>query len=113
MKSFSVLKPAFWISLFCLSLIFSALVNAQDKDWRPVTQEEISSKTPVVEPDADAEATFWEVRIDDSSSEDLSLKHYVRVKIFTERGREKYSKFDIPFTKGMKIKELAARVVKP
>jgi hypothetical protein len=35
------------------------------------------------------------------------------VKIFTERGREKYSKFDIPFTKGMKIKELAARVIKP
>ena len=69
-------------------------------------------KTARVEADADAEAIFWEVRIDDSSSEKLTQNHYVRVKIFTERGREKYSKFDIPFVKGLKIKDLAARVVK-
>ncbi len=91
----------------------ASAVFAQDKDWRPVSPAELAAKTPVVEADADAEATFWEVRIDDSSDEDLSLRHYVRVKIFTERGREKYSKFDIPFTKRMKIKELSARVVKP
>jgi hypothetical protein len=28
---------------------------------------ELAAKTPVVEADADAEAIFWEVRIDDSS----------------------------------------------
>lgn len=94
-----------------LTLLFAVLASAQDKDWRPVAPDEISGKTPVVEPDADAEALVWEIRIDDSS-EDLSMKHYVRVKIFTERGREKYSKFDVPFVKGMKIKDLAARVVK-
>jgi len=33
-------------------------------------------------------------------------------KIFTERGREKFSKFDIPYTKDMKIKDLTARVTK-
>ena len=32
----------------------------------------------------------------------------VRVKIFTNRGREKRSKFDIPFTKKTKIKDVAA-----
>ena len=104
-------------TLFCalLSICFFALafpVAAQDKEWRPVSPAELSAKAPLVEADADAEATFWEIRIDDSSSEDVSLRHYVRVKIFTERGREKYSKFDIPFSKGMKIKELAARVIK-
>ena len=91
----------------------AAFTFAQDKDWRPISPEDLQSKTPVVEPDADAEAIFWETRIDDSDSSDLSLRHYVRVKIFTERGREKYSKFDIPFTKGLKIKELFARVVRP
>src|SRR4051812_18374426 len=100
------------LSLFCV-LIFSQLpANAQDKEWRPVSSQDLSAKTPVVEPDADAEAIFWEIRIDDSSSEDVSLRHYVRVKIYSERGREKYSKFDIPFSKGMKIKDLAARVIK-
>ncbi len=113
MKYYRVRRQFRVLSFLCLSLVFSSLVSAQDKDWRPVSAQELGTKTPVVEPDADAEAIFWEVRIDDSSDEDLSLKHYVRVKIFTERGREKYSKFDIPFTKGMKIKDLAARVTKP
>ena len=82
------------------------------EDWRAVTPEELAMKTAKVESDADAEAIFWEVRIDDSSDENLSMQHYVRVKIFTERGREKYSKFDIPFTKKTKIKDIAARVIK-
>jgi hypothetical protein len=78
-----------------------------------VTPQELGQKAPVVEPDADAEAIFWEVRVDDSSPTDLIMKHYVRVKIFNERGREKYSKIDVPFTKRMKIKDLTARVIKP
>lgn len=98
-----------------LVLFFFALQPvgfAQDKDWRPISPEDLAAKAPIVEPDADAEAIFWETRIDDSGTYDLAIKHYVRVKIFTERGREKYSKFDIPFSKGEKIKDLAARVVK-
>jgi len=102
----------FWLSCICFSFVSATSTSAQDKDWRPVTPEEIASKAPVVEPDADAEAILWEVKIDDSSESGFSLKHYVRVKIYTERGREKYSKFDIPFEKGLKIKDLAARVIK-
>jgi hypothetical protein len=83
-----------------------------DIEWRPVTPEELAMKTPKVEPDADAEAIFWEVRIDDSS-DDLAMQHYVRVKIFTDRGREKYNKLDIPFSRKVKIKDIAARVIKP
>jgi hypothetical protein len=94
-----------------LVILLSSTVFAGD-DWRAVTPEELAMKTAKVEADADAEAIFWEVRIDDSSSENLSMQHYVRVKIFTDRGREKYSKFDIPFSKGMKIKDIAARVIK-
>ncbi|MDM7921100.1 MAG: DUF3857 and transglutaminase domain-containing protein [Pyrinomonadaceae bacterium] len=40
------------------------------------------------------------------------MKHYIRVKIFTERGREKYSKLDIPYTRYIRIKDIAARVIK-
>jgi hypothetical protein len=110
MFSFTSVKQFCTVSLLLALSAVAAL--SQDKEWRPLTPEDIASKVPVVEPDADAEALFWEVRIDDSSDEDLSLKHYVRVKIFTEKGREKYSKFDIPFRKGIRIKDLQARVIK-
>ncbi len=114
MKPISSLAGALSVcaAFFVCSFVSIPAIRAQDKDWRPVTPEELQMKTASVETDADAEAIFWDVRIDDSSSSDLSKQYYIRVKVFTERGREKYSKFDIPFTKGTKIKDLAARVIK-
>lgn len=103
----------FPLAAACFGLLATASIKAGGDEWRPVSSEELGMKTPKVEPGADAEAIFWEVRIDDSSAEDLAMQHYVRVKIFTEHGLEKYSKFDIPFTRGMKIKDIAARVTKP
>lgn len=103
--------PLVLLNLFVLcSMIFPVL--AGDDDWRPINPSDLSSKEPVVEKDADAEGIFGEVKIDDST-QNLIFKHYIRVKIFTERGRDKFSKVDIPYTKGLKIKEIAARVVKP
>ncbi|HEX6124220.1 MAG TPA: DUF3857 and transglutaminase domain-containing protein [Pyrinomonadaceae bacterium] len=108
----SVRKLLCMLSFSCFCALSALTILAQDKDWRPISPDELAAKAPVVEPDADAEAIFWEVRIDDSSSDGFSMQHYVRVKVFTERGREKYSKFDIPFTKGIKIRDLAARVIR-
>lgn len=99
-------------AFFILFILIVPIARAQDKDWRPVTPAELQMKTGQVEPDADAEAIFWDTWVDDRSGSNLTQQHYVRVKILTERGREKYSKFDIPFVKGVKIKDLAARVIK-
>ncbi|HYP49761.1 MAG TPA: DUF3857 domain-containing protein, partial [Pyrinomonadaceae bacterium] len=94
--------------------LFAATVLAGDEPiWRPINPAELGAKEPTVEKDADAEAIFWEVRLDDKKATSLAYEHYVRVKIFTERGRERFSKFDIPFLKGKKVKDVAARVVKP
>jgi hypothetical protein len=103
------------MAFFAVLAVFTGVVIAGDNDpiWRPITPEELQMKLPRVEPDADAEAIFWEVRVDDKKLGKLSYSHYVRVKIFTERGRERFSKMDIPFTKGRKIENVAARVVKP
>ena len=108
---FSIFRQIALISLFCIVLASSQVVLAGD-EWRPITPAELQMKTGQVESDADAEAMFWEVRIDDST-ENLVMKHYIRVKIFNERGREKYSKVDIPYLKGVKIKNIIARVIKP
>lgn len=107
--SFKKYFTPFFLSVL---LVFSQTAFAGD-DWREVTPAEMQMKTPKVEADADAEAIFWEVRVDDSSPTDLIMKHYIRVKIFTERGREKYSKIDIPFDKGTKVRDIMARVIKP
>ena len=105
-------KHSVLLFLSFLLLINLQVVFAGDDTWREVTTAELQMKTPKVEPGADAEAIFWEVRVDDSGTDNLIMKHYIRVKIFTERGREKYSKIDIPFVKGMKIKDILARVIK-
>lgn len=104
------LSIAYSIALFCAFLATPAA--GQYKEWKPVSPEDLAAKAPVVEKDADAEALFWEQRIDDSASDELDMWHYVRVKVYTERGREKYSKFDIPYSRDTKVKNLAARVIK-
>jgi hypothetical protein len=108
-----VQRSALLLLLMYLVCLSAESAEAQTAEWRPVSPAELEMKTPQVEPDADAEAIFWEVRLDDKKSNKLSYNHYVRVKIFTERGREKFSKFDIPFYKGRKVEDVAARVIKP
>jgi len=97
----------------CLVLFGAAFAGDEPIVWKPVTPEQLAMDKPIVEPDADAEAIFWEVRLDDKSRKKLYYEHYVRVKIFTERGRERFSKFDIPYTKGLEVENVAARVIKP
>lgn len=103
----AIVVPALFITLF-----FAAAARAQDK-WEPVSPSDLAQKNSTVEPDADAEVLFWEVRVDDSDTQQMVMRHYVRAKVFTEKGREKYSKIDIPFLRGIKIRDIKARVIKP
>ncbi|HYG81710.1 MAG TPA: DUF3857 domain-containing protein [Pyrinomonadaceae bacterium] len=104
--------------MFALILLTAvAALPARAADWKPVDPAELALKTPVVEKDADAEALFWEVRVDDNPDGDLIFNHYVRIKIFTERGRETQSKIDILFGKifrsNIRIENIAGRTIKP
>jgi hypothetical protein len=96
-----------------LCLIASNASPTRAQDWRPVDPADLALKAPVVEKDADAEAIFWEVRVDDSQPDELSLKNYIRIKVFNERGRESQSKVDLPYFGSARIKDIAARVIKP
>jgi len=105
-------RSFFSLAIFvCLVLGASGLALAGD-EWRPVTPAEVSLKASTVEKDADAEAIFWEVWLDDSQPNEFSLKNYIRIKIFTERGKESMSKVDLPFLGSEKIQDIAARVIK-
>ncbi|HKR02498.1 MAG TPA: DUF3857 and transglutaminase domain-containing protein [Pyrinomonadaceae bacterium] len=104
-------SPLFSPLLF-ICLVAFAVSSASAQDWKPVTPEDLALKAPIVEKDADAEAIFWEVRVDDSQVDELSLKHYIRIKVFNERGRESQSKVDLPYLGFNKIKDVSARVIK-
>jgi hypothetical protein len=109
----------------CLALVLALLALAApalagDKDWKPVDPAHLAMKEPAVEKDADAEVVFWEVRVsyeDNGGMPSTVLNHYVRIKIFNERGRDAQSKVDIPEIKfrgrGIKIKDIAGRTIKP
>lgn len=105
----------FLAALSCRLVCTASAAGLSGDDWRPVDPAELASKTPIVEKDADAEVIFWDVSIDDSTR-DLVLNHYVRMKIFNERGKDTHSKVQIPFGEyfgeEIRIKDIAARTIK-
>jgi hypothetical protein len=82
------------------------------EDWKPIDPDQLAQKAPIVEKDADAEVIFWEVRVNDAG-EDLVFNHYLRIKVFTDRGKESQSKIDITYRGNRRIADIAGRTVKP
>lgn len=103
-----------------LKVLFAAIIftgpaatrAVAGEDWKPIDPAHLAMKTPAVESDADAEAIFWDVRVDDQD-QDLVFTNYIRIKIFTERGKESQSQIDIPFRNDIKISDIAGRTIKP
>src|SRR5436305_14610874 len=85
----------FPLVLFCLIVL--AASSAMAEDWKRVDPADLALKAPVVEKDADAEAIFWEVRVDDSQQEELSLKNYIRIIVSKERVSGSLWKGHVPF----------------
>lgn len=109
------------ITIFIFFLAFPAIFFAQKRDWKPVSPYELQMTTPKVEADADAEIILWDVYVsDEDTGGDLQtvLQHYLKIKIFNDRGRESFSKIDIQFGQiegvgfDVRIKDIAARTTK-
>ena len=76
--------------------------------WPPISSEELALKQSKSDPNADAEALCREVWIDRHS-----ITNYVRLKIFNERGREKYSNVKIEYWGSFRISDITARTIEP
>src|SRR5262245_51195422 len=88
--------------------------SAYAVEWKAVDPAELAQKTPKVEASADAEVIFWDVRIEDrlmSGDLSLSMTHYVRVRIFTEKGKE-HATVEIPRYGKRSILDVAGRTIK-
>jgi hypothetical protein len=99
-----------------LCVVIISTTPAAADNWRPVDPSELAQKTAKVEPGADAEAIFWDVKIEDSlQGQDLrlTLSHYIRIKIFTNLGKEKYATVEIEESKGRRIADVAGRTIRP
>src|SRR5262245_6636694 len=87
------------------------------KDWPPLPPEQKALVRPTVDPDADAEALLWEVRVDDQLDPSglLSIRdHFLRVKVFTENGAQAWTQHEVDYPRrGVTISDLAARTIKP
>jgi transglutaminase-like putative cysteine protease len=105
-SAFTATTLLFIFLIFCFA---PALAQA----WKPLDPAHLALKAPVVEKDADAEALLWEVYINTASDSGTDFIHFVRVKIFTERGKETQSKIDIPYLSGVSVKDVAGRTIKP
>src|SRR5207245_11441318 len=85
--------------------------TAYGQDWQPVTASELASER-AVDKSADAEALFWDIHIEQSESKTV-LSHYIRIKIFTDRGVESQGRVDLPYGGRDSIKDIAARPIQP
>jgi hypothetical protein len=91
--------------------------TAQWSTWQPIDSRVLAAKTPALDPQADAEVLFWRVWVEDEIvtgyDAQTVLKHYVRIKVYTERGRDTQSQVDLTYSKRTLVNEVAGRTTKP
>jgi hypothetical protein len=108
-----------------LALIFAACAFAQQKQpappefisWLPITESEKQLNNPTVEKEAGAEVLFWRVHVVDEfiSRTDLQrvFYHYLRLKIFDDKGKEKAATIDLTYGDRGSIIDISGRTIKP
>ncbi len=103
-------------------LLISATATFADENARsyafyePVTDAERQMKAPIVDPNAGVEALFWRVHVwDERFGQDFQrvMHHYVRLKIFSDKGKDKAATIDIPFGPKIYITSVSGRTIKP
>jgi hypothetical protein len=98
----------FWLLVLGFTL-FTAAAFGEDQPWKPVTPADLSV-TPSVDQSADAEALFWDIRIEQSEKRTV-LSHYIRIKIFTEHGVETQGRVDLEYGGRNSIKDISGRTI--
>jgi hypothetical protein len=108
-------RPGARVWPIALALVALPTVVGHAAKWNPVDPAELALTTPRVEKGADAEALIWDVSVHDvrvGSDVQMEREHYIRIKLFTDRGREAQSRVDIPHTGGVRIRDVEGRTIK-
>ncbi len=102
--------PSIAFSLLLLILLARASAAA---DWRAVSDDEMKlTAADIGDPEADAAILFREGRLDDTAPDGTTLRVYLRIKIFTERGR-RYADVQLPYrVEQGRITDVSARTIR-
>jgi Domain of Unknown Function with PDB structure (DUF3857)/Transglutaminase-like superfamily len=102
----------------CLMIAFSLLLmilaeRASAADWHAVSDDEMKlTAADIGDPEADAAILFREGRLDDSGPDGTTLRVYLRIKIFNERGR-RYADVQLPYrVEQGRITDVSARTIR-
>jgi hypothetical protein len=100
-----------------LSLLGSPLVNLPNSlaaSWKPVTAQDLKiTAAQIGDPEADAAILFREGTLNDDENDGTSLKLYIRIKIFNDRGR-RFADVELPYKVELgKITDVQARTIRP
>jgi hypothetical protein len=110
----SNLRTQLFVALAAI-FVFGSIALAGN-DWKPIEPAELALKAGIVDKDADAEALFWDVRVLDEvegGEPRTVLNHYIRIKIFNDRGKESQSQIKLIYFNGTNIKNILGRTIKP
>ena len=102
----------FWLCRALALLILTAAVHGAPK-WDPVNKDELAESKPIVEPDAGAEIIWRKVIMDHSAIAWRNDKHYIRAKIYSQKGVDDFAKIDIEYGTASQVADVAARTIKP
>ena len=109
------------ISFACLISFSSNSLFAQtptgiNTRWDPVTDSDRNLSAPLVDKNVGAEAIFWKVHVVDDYLNNVeprrTLYHYVRLKLFNQKGVEDASSIDIRYDERTTVTGIAGRTVK-
>jgi hypothetical protein len=97
-----------------LCVLFPAAGIAQ-QPWRPVTAQERTLSRPLIDANADAEILLWDVAISDTNIAPggTDQDHYLRIKIYNERGRDAAARVDLRVQNRHVIRDVAGRSTAP
>jgi hypothetical protein len=98
-----------------IPLILLLTQFASAADWFPIEKAELERMQPKIDANAAAEVIFWHVYIEDKIQGDEPQhirRSYIRIKIYTEAGREKYGKGEVTVFSRTAIVNVAGRTLK-
>lgn len=102
---------------YLFAVFVTCSVFAAEVTWRPVPPEILSLKTPKIDPQADAEALFWESWTQDYTQGGYAqhrTENYIRIKLYNARAVENWGdvKVDYPAYIGATLSDFKGRVIK-
>ncbi len=100
------------LSLFAFAPLYPHPNTAAS--WKPVTAQDLKiTAAEIGDPEADAAILFREGTLNDDENDGTSLKLYIRLKIFNDRGR-RFADIQLPYKVELgKITDVEARTIRP